>query len=141
MGHFATPSDKKWNKEYRKQRDHIEEQLNDFSFPNPGKKILVRFAKRLKRHKNELFVFLHIKGIDFHNNHAEQQIRPDVLLRKITFGNRSEKGARVHDVVMSILQTAKLNDLDPVKSFQDILLSNDKNPFTEILDLPKASSP
>ena len=141
IGLYNDYKDKKWNKEYRKQRDHIEEQLNDFSFPNPGKKILVRFAKRLKRHKNELFVFLHIKGIDFHNNHAEQQIRPDVLLRKITFGNRSEKGARVHDVVMSVLQTAKLSNIDPVQAFQEILLPTDKNPFDEILALPKISSP
>lgn len=133
--------DKKWDREYEEKRDRIVEQLNDFSFPNPEKKILVRFAKRLKRHKKELFVFLYIKGIDYHNNHAEQQIRPDVLLRKITFGNRSEKGARVHDVVMSVMQTAKLNDIDPVQAFQDILLPNGKNPFAEVLTPSKINSP
>jgi len=132
---------KKWNRAYKKKRELIVQQLDDFYFPNPGNKILVRFAKRLRRHKKELFVFLYIEGIDYHNNHAEQQIRPDVLLRKITYGNRSEKGAQVHDVVMSVLQTAKLNHLDPVKTFREILLSTGKNPFTEILTPPKTSSP
>jgi transposase len=124
---------KRWDKDYRAKRERIVKALKDFSFPNPEKKILVRFAKRLKRYEDELFVFLYKKGIDYHNNHAEQQIRPDVLLRKVTFGNRSEKGARVHDVVMSIFQTAKLNEMDPVKTFKDILLSNEDDPFTEIL--------
>ena len=141
IGLYNDYRNKKWSQEYKKQRDCIVKQLNDFSFPNPEKKILVRFAKRLRRHEKELFVFLYKRGIDYHNNHAEQQIRPDVLLRKITFGNRSEKGATVHDVVMSVLQTAKLNNLDPVKSFQTILLPNGKNPFTEILALPKTNSP
>jgi transposase len=142
IGLYNDYKDKRWDREYREKRDRIEDQLNDFSFPNPDKKILVRFAKRLQRHKKELFVFLHIRGIDYHNNHAEQQIRPDVLLRKITFGNRSEKGAQVHDVAMSVLQTAKLNNLDPVKTLQDIfLLPDGKNPFTEIFTPPKVSSP
>lgn len=134
--------EKKWNQDYKNKRKRIVDQLNDFSFPNPEKKILVRFSKRLKRHKKELFVFLYEKGIDYHNNHAEQQIRPDVLLRKITFGNRSVNGARIHDVVMSILQTAKLNGFDPVQIFKDILLSNGNNPFEKILTShPKIGSP
>ena len=69
---------KRWDRDYRDKRERIVEQLNDFSFPSPEKKILVRFAKRLKRHKKELFVFLYKKDIDYHNNHAEQQIRPEI---------------------------------------------------------------
>jgi transposase-like protein len=124
---------KKWDKKYYRKRDIIITSLSDFAVPNPNKKILNRFAKRLQRHKDELFTFLYIKGIDYHNNHAEQQIRPDVLLRKITFGNRSSEGAKAHDVVMSVLQTAKLNKLDPVGTFKEILLHDRKDPFTEIL--------
>jgi len=100
---------KKWSGDYYHKRKLITRCLNDFSFPNPNKRILQRFAKRLNRHKKELFTFLYEKDIDFHNNHIEQQIRPDVIFRKITFGNRSLKGAKVHDISMSILQTAKLN--------------------------------
>lgn len=129
-------ADKVWDKKYYRRRKLITASLTDFAFPNPDKKILNRFAKRLERHKNELFTFLYIKGIDYHNNHAEQQIRPDVLLRKVTFGNRSEKGAKVHDVVMSVLQTAKLNKMDPVKTFKEILLPASGNPFAEVLTAP-----
>ncbi len=79
---------------------------------------------------------LYEKGIDYHNNHIEQQIRPDVIFRKITFGNRSIKGAENHSVITSILQTAKLNNLDPIATLQNILLPANKNPLARILAPP-----
>lgn len=105
-------TDKKWDKKYYRKREALTEQLNDFSFPNPDKKLLVRFAKRLERHKNEIFTFLYEREVDYHNNHAEQQIRPNVILRKITFGNRSESGVINHNVLTSVIQTAKMNGID-----------------------------
>jgi len=128
--------DKECSDRFYRKRKLLTEELKDFSFPNPNKKILKRFAKRLNRHKDELFTFLYEKDIDYHNNHAEQQIRPDVILRKITFGNRSYKGAENHSVLTSILQTAKLNSLDPIATLQNILLSANKNPFANILAPP-----
>jgi transposase len=113
---------KNQDKSYYSRRESLKNSLKDFGFPNPNKKILKRFAKRLERHKDELLTFLYEKGVDYHNNHAEQQIRPDVIFRKITFGNRSENGAQYHSVIMSILQTAKLNGIDAIRTFEDVLL-------------------
>ncbi|HID32764.1 MAG TPA: hypothetical protein EYP24_05245 [bacterium (Candidatus Stahlbacteria)] len=42
------------------------------------------------------------------NNRAERHLRPSVIMRKITFGNRSESGAKNHPMIMSILQTSKV---------------------------------
>ena len=122
---------------YRQRRQALKDSLNDFGFPNPNKKILKRFAKRLERHKNELLTFLYEKNVDFHNNHAEQQIRPDVIFRKITFGNRSEKGAEYHNVIMSILQTARLRGIDPISTFKDILLKKRQYPLLTSLSPPR----
>lgn len=133
-------ADKEWDESYYRKRALITTQLQDFNFPNPNKRILKRFAKRLTRHKTELFTFLYIKGIDPHNNHAEQQIRPDVIFRKITFGNRSLSGTQNHSVLSTILQTAKLNNMDPVATLENILLSK-KNPFSKILSPPKKDRP
>ena len=120
-----------WDDTYCRRRELIAKAMEDFEFPNPNKRILRRFAKRLKRHKNELFTFLYIKSIDYHNNHAEQQIRPDVIFRKITFGNRSLAGAENHSVIMSILQTAKLNGIDPIGAVEKILLRSPQNPLAK----------
>ncbi len=134
--------DKEWDEGYYSRRARLNDAIKDFDFPNPNKRILARFAKRLKRHKGELLTFLYEKGIDYHNNHAEQQIRPDVIFRKITFGNRSPAGAENHSVLMTILQTAKLNNMDPIKTLEDILLSGKKkNPFAKILSPPKRALP
>lgn len=133
----AEYKDKDQDDSYRSKRRMLEESLKDFGFPNPNKKILKRFAKRLARHKNELLTFLYEKNVDFHNNHAEQQIRPDVLFRKITFGNRSERGAEYHNVIMSILQTAKLKGLDPIGTFEDILLKKRQYPLLTSLSPPR----
>ncbi len=132
----AEYKDKHWNSVYYARRAALENSLKDFRFPNPNKRILKRFAKRLERHKNELLTFLYEKGVDYHNNHAEQQIRPDVIFRKITFGNRSENGAQYHSVIMSILQTAKLNGIDPIGTFKDILLGTKQYPLLNVLVPP-----
>jgi transposase len=127
---------KRWDKSYCARRENLKSSLKDFAFPNPNKRILKRFAKRLERHKDELLTFLYEKDVDYHNNHAEQQIRPDVIFRKITFGNRSENGAQYHNVIMSILQTAKLNGVDPISTFKDILLGTKQYPLLTALSPP-----
>lgn len=103
--------------------------LQDFQFPDPGKGIIHRLGKRLERYKNEMFTFLYHPGVPYHNNHAEQLIHPSVLLRKITFGCRSEKGVENHNVLMSILQTAKLNRGEPIPLIKKILVNPKQIPL------------
>ena len=131
--------DSRWDKSYCHRRQGLKESLKDFGFPNPNKKILKRFAKRLGRYKDELLTFLYKKNVDFHNNHAEQQIRPDVIFRKITFGNRSWQGAEYHSVIMSILQPARLNKIDPISTFEDLLLKKKQYPLYTALSPPLPS--
>jgi len=103
-------------------RDSLVEQIKDFSFLHPLKPKLATLAKRLAKYKDSLFTFLYY-DIPYHNNHAEQQIRPHVLLRKITFGNRSSKGILNHSVLTSIIQTAKLNKICSLNILREILLA------------------
>jgi len=99
-------------KSFLKRRKALERELQDFTIPNPSLPIVQRLANRIKRHKDELFTFLYHPSIDPDNNRAERHIRPNVLLRKLTFGNRSASGVLNHNVLMSILQTASLHKQD-----------------------------
>lgn len=72
-----------------------------------------RLAARLRRWQNSLFTFLDRPGADWHNNFAERQIRPAVILRKNSQCNRSQKGAATGAVLMSIHRTLKLRNRDP----------------------------
>ncbi len=56
------------------------------------------------QHVNLLTAVLH-EGVPLTNNHAERQIRPMVVTRKISGGSRSPQGAATHAVNMSVIQT------------------------------------
>ena len=113
-------------RELKKGRKRLERALEDLKLANPTHRVLKRLVQRLERHKHELLTFLDYPGIDYHNNHAERQIRPNVLLRKIVFGNRSEKGILNHNCLMSIIQTAHLKKLDPLKVLRQFLFNYDR---------------
>jgi transposase len=80
-----------------------------------------RLIKRLRRHRNELFTFLDQAGVPFENNLAERSIRPAVIIRKNSYGNRSEQGAEVQAVLMSIFFTLKKRGHNPIDTIFDAL--------------------
>ena len=71
-----------------------------------------RLGKRLQKHKGNMFRFVVVEGLDPNNNEAERGIRPNVVKRKISGGNRSDNGALAHAVNMSIIETCKRQDLN-----------------------------
>ncbi len=64
-----------------------------------------RLAKHLRRHEEDLFVFLDRADVEATNWPAEQAIRPAVVNRKSCAGNRTMKGAEAQSVLMSALRT------------------------------------
>lgn len=80
-----------------------------------------RLIKRLRRHQNDLFTFLDQPGVPFDNNHAERSIRPAVIIRKNSYGNRSEHGADTQAVLMSIFRTLKQRGYDPIKTVNEAI--------------------
>lgn len=51
-------------------------------------------CKRLLRHEDELFQFMLVDGLSADNNQAERNIRPLVIIRKISGGSRSVAGTK-----------------------------------------------
>lgn len=68
-----------------------------------------RLKKFIGKHFDEMFVFVE-KDIDGTNNAAERAIRNDVIVRKISGGNRSERGMRDYEVLSSVMQTCRLRN-------------------------------
>jgi transposase-like protein len=71
-----------------------------------------RITKRLLKNRENMFRFIEIDDLEPDNNRAERGIRPNVVVEKISGGNRSENGARAHEVMMSIIETYKLQGLN-----------------------------
>jgi hypothetical protein len=91
-----------------------------YKIPPLSHKVADNIRKRLITHKDELFVFLKFPQVSPTNNHAERGPRNAVLFRKITFGSMTEKGKNNVALIMTIIKTAKLRLLNPVKVLKTI---------------------
>jgi hypothetical protein len=60
-----------------------------------------RLLKHMRPHRQEMLTFLEYDQVSSYNNHAEQQMRPAVLTRKISQQNRSADGAKAHAILMT----------------------------------------
>jgi transposase len=83
-----------------------------------------RLAKRLKGHEGELTVFLRQAEVAGDNNAAERALRPAVVMRKISGGSRSEKGAHATAVLLSVLKTALQQNCPLFETIKTLLKSH-----------------
>ena len=60
-------------------------------------------------------------GVDPSNNYGEREIRPAVLMRKISYCNRSDEGAHNQEVMMTVARTAAKQGLSFVDMATDYL--------------------
>jgi transposase len=80
-----------------------------------------RLRDRLNRYEDYLFTFLDKPYVPFDNSHAERSIRPAVIMRKNSYSNRSEKGARTQSILMSIFRTLKQRNANPISTIEQAL--------------------
>ena len=99
-----------------------------------GHKDTRRVHRRIIKHNQELFTFLDNPLVEPTNNRAERQLSPNVIMRKITFGNRSALSASNHAVMMSIIQTGILNGIEPL-NISLALSVKSLTSFTELLKI------
>ena len=62
---------------------------------------------RLWKQRDHLFMFLEHPGVNATNNLAERQLRPAVIRRKLSCGNRSQRGARTFEILTSLAATCR----------------------------------
>jgi transposase len=93
---------------YAYLRLRLEQRLFDFTTAVYTNKNLLRLSKRFVQSWLEMFQFLKDPTLDWNNNFAERMIRPNVIYRNRSFGNRSDRGAEAHGTIMSLMQTLRL---------------------------------
>jgi transposase len=102
--------------EYASRRDRLHLRLDELMATPWEDKQAKRLLKRFRRHRNDLFTFLDNAAVPFDNNAAERAIRPAVIIRKNSYGNRSERGADAQAVLMSVYRTLKQRGHDPLET-------------------------
>ena len=105
--------------EYRSRRVRLTARLDELIATAWEDKDAKRLIKRLRRHRDDLLTFLDEQDVPFDNNHAVRAIRPAVMIRKNSFGNRSDRGADTQAVLMSVYRTLQQRGHAPLKTVVD----------------------
>ncbi len=112
--------------EKQKQKKHLITRFEKLAVTKTKNKTAEKLLKRIRNHKNSLLNFVDYPDAEYHNNRAERTIRPSVIARKMSFGNRTVEGARNHSILISTLHTIRLNNKDPVKFIHDVISKPDE---------------
>ena len=94
-----------------------------------------RLASHLAKHRGHLFTFLYEDDVEPTNNLAERQLRPAVIARKLSAGNRSDQGACTHAVLASLAATCRQRGQRFTELAAD-LLRQPAHPAPSILPAP-----
>lgn len=106
---------------------HRLDRLLNFTLSNPENE---KFAAHLAHHSHQIFTFLGHAEVEATNWPAEQAIRPAVVNRKMSAGNRSPRGAEAQAVLMSIFRTCCQRGLDPLSLLVNLLRSPNPQKFS-----------
>ena len=96
--------------------EHRAHQWLSRSYEQPA---LQRVRNRLWKRREHLFTFLRETRVDATNNAAERALRPAVIARKLSCGNRTDRGRRTFQTLMTLATNAHRRG----ESFRDLIES------------------
>lgn len=73
-----------------------------------GNARLIGMCSELYNHRDWLWTFVDIQGIEPTNNTAERALRPAVIYRKLSFGTQSASGSRFIERMLTVGETCRL---------------------------------
>ena len=106
---------------YASRCQRLHQRLDQLIATDWNDKQAARLLKRFRRHRDHLLTFLDDPAVPADNNFGERGIRPAVIIRKNTYGNRSHRGANAQAVLMSIYRTLKQRGHDPLATITKAL--------------------
>jgi hypothetical protein len=86
--------------------------------PNSGLGQAVAYSLR---HWQQLTLFLREPGVPLDNNQVERSLKRAILHRKNSMFYKTQDGARVGDLYMSLIHTAELNGANPFEYLVTLL--------------------
>lgn len=91
--------------EFQGQMKPIREEINNLllrgSFAGIG------MAEELYKHRQRLWTFVDVEGVEPTNNASERALRHAVIWRKLSFGTQSAKGSRFVETLLTVVETCR----------------------------------
>ena len=72
-----------------------------------GNRRLVGMCQELYDHRDWLWTFLNVPGVEPTNNASERALRHAVIWRKLSFGTQSAAGSRFVETILTIVETCR----------------------------------
>ena len=88
--------------------------------------VLGTAIRYLLRHWEKLTRFLHIAGAPLDNNLCERALKKAIIHRKNSLFFKTQNGARVGDIYMSLIHTCELNKANPFDYLTELLSHRDE---------------
>lgn len=102
----------------------------------PNRRLLAHLANE----REHMFTFLAEPGVQATNWRAEQALRPAIVNRKSWGGNRSWQGASTQQITMSVIRTARQQNIDPLELM--VSAQHPRQPkVSDLIRLPARASP
>ena len=90
-------------------------------FGYSSKSSLVKAVSYFIKNFHELTLFLNFEDLPIDNNAQERLMRNPVIGRKTWYGTHSKRGAETNAVLFSIVESCKINKVNPRDYFRDIV--------------------
>lgn len=104
------------------KKRELEEFFDQITSQPVGYTELATRLKLTNRKRSRLLCFLDHPGIPIENNLAERDLRPAVIIRKLSGGTKSEAGDRSFERHLSIIQTAHKQGLNIFETIHGLLM-------------------
>jgi len=91
--------------EWARKRQHLEDRADELLLQATPPAGAAKVAERLRKRRRWLFTFLDDPSLEATNNRAERSLRPAVIARKLSCGNKTQRGKRTWEVLASLAAT------------------------------------
>lgn len=95
-------------------------------------------AKRIRKFKRQMMLFVANPEVEYHNNRAERHLRPLVINRKNSFGSDTVAGAERICILQSVVETCKVNNMSPYEFIRNVINADPK--VHNVLTVPMLNS-
>lgn len=106
---------------FKEYRDWMKNVINHLTYRTKGG---LRIVNGLKRHFDELFIFLKYPEIPPHNNPAENSIRPIVRFRDNCNCVQSQRGMKALSIGKSLIETSRLREENEFQFLLNLISTN-----------------
>jgi hypothetical protein len=107
--------------EWAEKRQRLEERADELLLRTSPPAGAAKVAERIRKRRGWLFTFLDDPALEATNNRAERALRPAVIARKLSCGNKTSSGKRTWEILTSLAATCHQRGKDFVDFLHPLL--------------------